>query len=624
MHTFSAEKTATLISGLKNYYLLSIVAAMLLSVIISHFISRHIVSHLEELNYYISELTKNNFKFKGKLNLRHSSTEIRMIYQEFRNMVAQLFIWEKQRDKAIRIASENENKYRELSDLLPQSVYETDELGNFTYVNKAWFKNFRFSQEDIAQGLNLIETLMSEKGNNELLGNVKIENSDYVATRKDGTKFPASVFSDKIIKKGKVVGHRGVIVNVTRRNQFISMLINEKNKAKVSDKHKSSFLASMSHEIRTPMNSIIGFSNLLIDENLDEGQKKMFARYIKSSGEMLLNLIDDILDIAKIEAGELKIKQKECNVYDIVSEVFTSFMDIKNRTGKTHIKLELDLPENKNVVVKTDPFRLKQVISNIVGNAIKFTDEGFVKLGYQINKAQHVQFYVRDTGPGLSDTDQKIIFSQYKRTENSEDRNISGTGLGLNISKNLIDLLGGKMWVESVLEEGTVFKFTLPYFKIELPKTQQKTIISEENGFNWIGKTILVSEDDDSSFHFIKELLNRTQAEIIRAEDGKKCTDLIQQGKHVDLILMDIHMPIIDGYMATRKIKRINKNIPIIAQTAYAMEGDKEKSVTAGCDDYITKPLTPEKLLNKINKYLGKDANTAKRNNVTDNKNLLP
>lgn len=593
----------SLLRELNFYYAVFMIIAMIVAILVSFFISKHVVNHLELLTRYISQLTKNNFNYTEKLNLKNSASEISHIYREFRNMLSQLRVRERQRDKALADAEDNERRYRLLADMLPQSIYETDELGNFSYVNKAWYRNFGYTAEDINQGLNLIETVISESSD-DILGNTRLENSNFVAIRKDGSRFPASVYSDKILANNKIIGRRGIIIDVTQHNIYIHSLKKETFKAQTSDKLKSSFLANMSHEIRTPMNSIIGFSNLLTSDEITEIQKKDFLNYIRSSGEMLLNLIDDIIDIAKIEAGELKITKKELNLGNLFNELYKTFSEIKNKSGKSHINLLLIKDSVFDLSFKTDPFRLRQILTNLVNNAIKFTDEGTVEFGFRVKDERNIEFFVKDTGMGLSKEELGIIFERFKRTYSSEEKNIVGTGLGLAISKNLVEIMGGEMWVDSSLKVGTTFYFTLPYLKSV--KIETKNDINQESvsSFLWKDKTILVVEDDDQSYYFLKELLKRTGATIIRAANGIEALEICRSDMKLDLVLMDIQMPKISGYEATREIKRIRKILPVIAQTAYAMAGDREKSIKAGCDDYIAKPLNIESLLPKINQFI--------------------
>ncbi len=583
---------------------------------LSLYLSRFLSNHLVQLTNYISQLSTNNFNYNAKLNLRKSSTEIKEIYKEFRNMVAQLRIREKQRDIALATATDNERRYRELADLLPQSIFETDRLGNLVYVNKAWYNAFGFTRGDLAEGLNLIEILQTNT-NNRLIGLDKIENSDYEAIRKNSTKFPALVYSDTIQKENKIIGRRGIIIDATLRNRYIETLQKETVRAVASDKHKSSFLANMSHEIRTPMNSIIGFSNLLSQNEIPENQKNEFIQYIQSSGQILLNLIDDIIDIAKIEAGEIKIKHSKCYPAKLINELCMTFEGYKSSIGKEKIKLQTSLPE-KEIVCNTDPFRLKQILSNLISNAIKFTHEGYVSITLKLKNDRFLELSVEDTGVGLTKEQLHVVFNRFKRADIQEDKNVKGTGLGLSISKNLVELLGGQMWVSSIPQEGTRFWFQLPYECIleKSNSTSSGQENSKDQKYNWNHHTFLIAEDDDNSYAYLKELLQKTKVRLVRAVNGKEVVEAVKFSEDIDIVLMDIQMPYKNGYDATKEIKAIRPKLPVIAQTSFAMEGDKEKSIIAGCDDYITKPLNPENLFAKIQQFL--PFNTTKASKKTE------
>ena len=600
----SASIQQSLIKRLNLFYIGYLGLIIALSILAGFVISKHIVSHLEKLTKYISSLTKNKFNHQNTtIDLKNSASEITEIYKEFRNMLAQIHNWEKQHDVVLKNAEENKRRYQELADMLPQSIFETDIRGNFTYVNKAWFKTFRYSGSDLKTGINLMETLVSET-NADILGNEKLEDSTFIAIRKDNSQFEASVYSDNIVKEGKITGKRGIIIDISDKIRYIKELKDETSKAQTSDQLKSSFLANMSHEIRTPMNSIIGFSNLLASEEVPEDQKKEFVHYIQSSGEILLNLVDDIIDIAKIEAGELKIVKKECNVTGLLFELRNTFNEVKNRINKQLLDIVLILDaKNQNLMVKTDPFRLRQILSNLIGNAIKFTDQGTIEFGYKVVSQEKLEFFVKDTGVGLTREELDIIFDRFKRSPNSEEKNIIGTGLGLTISKNLVELLGGEMWVDSSPGNGTTFFFTLPYLKItkSLPDYSEESF---EQDYNWKGKTFLIVEDDINSMSFLTEVLKKTDAVILQASSGDKAIELCLQSDSVDLVIMDIQMPGMDGLEATRVLKQINPRLPIIAQTAFAMAGDRERITQAGCDDYLAKPIDSKQLLPKINNLL--------------------
>jgi PAS domain S-box-containing protein len=601
----SSLSQKALINKLNIFYLVSLLLIVGMAIVFSYKASRHIVSHLELLTNYISLLAKNHLDSDHSIDLHNSAKEIKQIYREFRNLLSQLKIWEKQRDRALQTAEDNQQRYRELADLLPQSVFETDSYGNYTYANKAWYKAFGFTPENLSEGLNLIETLISESNQEDILGQQKLENSNFTALRKNGSKFPASVYTDNIVRNGKIAGRRGIIIDITDRINYIRTLQQETNKAKTSDELKSSYLANMSHEIRTPMNSIIGFSNLLASDQIPDVQKKDFTRYIRTSSEVLLNLVDDIIDMAKIEAGELKIVKKDCELKALGAELMTTSSEILKRFNKQNLQLNF-YPDSTTpeVFLKTDPLRLRQIFVNLISNAIKFTERGTIDFGYTLHDDTLIEFYVKDTGPGLSREELDMIFERFKRAKRSEENNIVGTGLGLAISKNLVKLLGGEMWVDSTQGIGTTFLFTLPYLKPTVIHTEPKDQYQAESEYIWRGKTILIVEDDLNSFKFLHALLKKTHAEIIHASTGKKAVDIIRSSNLVDLVVMDIMLPEMDGFEATKLIKKMNPQLPVIAQTAYAMAGDKEKMQKAGCDDYIPKPLDLKQAMSIMNRYL--------------------
>jgi PAS domain S-box-containing protein len=593
-----------LMQRLTIFYILSLIAIIGLAIVFSYAAARYTLSNLEALTNYISVLSRTRQEYTNPIDLHNSAREIKQIYREFRNLLSQLKIWEKQRDKALQSAEDTQQRYQELADMLPQSVFETDILGNYTYVNKAWYKAFGYLPRDLEEGLNLIETLNPESESEKILGQERIENSSFQAIRKDGKRFPVSVYTDNIVKDGILAGRRGLIVDMTDRVNYIKSLQQETSKARNSDELKSSFLANMSHEIRTPMNSIIGFSNLLASEHIPDVQKKDFVNYIRTSSEILLNLVDDIIDIAKIEAGELKIIKKECEIYTLGRELLTMSEESKKKFNKQNLALEFRPdPLHQELYLKTDAFRLRQILINLINNAIKFTEKGSVEFGFTVKDDRFIEFYVNDTGVGLSRNELDIIFERFKRARRSEEKNIVGTGLGLAISKNLVQLLGGEMWVDSTPGTGTRFLFTVPYLRVtHLPAETYS--LSEETDYNWTGTGILIVEDDPASISFLKEVFRKTRAKVFHAASGVEAVSLFRQNENIDLVIMDIQLPEMDGYEATRIIKSINRNIPVIAQTAFAMSGDREKMTRAGFDDYLTKPLNIEQLLARAHHWL--------------------
>jgi signal transduction histidine kinase/CheY-like chemotaxis protein len=374
-----------------------------------------------------------------------------------------------------------------------------------------------------------------------------------------------------------------------------------KNKAEESDRLKSNFLANMSHEIRTPMNAITGFSQMLEYENLPKEKRKEYIRLIGEGCSNLTILIDDIIDFAKIESGEVKIEKKEFNPHPMLEYLYDYYTNEIIKRGKENLHLTY-ANENKDndITIYTDQEKLKQILSTLLDNAIKFTEKGRIEFGFILSLKNQIEFYVRDTGIGIEEKKQSIIFERFRQVDEGTTRKYGGAGIGLSISKSLVEMLDGKIWVESTLGKGATFYVNMPH------KSKGKTLeFIQPEQFKWKGKLILVAEDKKINFEIIKESVNGTQAEVIWAKNGKEAIDLVQENPKIDLILMDIQMPVMDGLEATRKIKQIRATLPVIAQTAYALPQDSFKCIDAGCDDYIAKPIPLDEFLKKINKYIG-------------------
>jgi len=396
--------------------------------------------------------------------------------------------------------------------------------------------------------------------------------------------------------------------NITRRKIIEENLRSAKEKIEESDKLKTAFLSNLSHEVRTPMNAIIGFSELLMNSNISAEQKEKYLIHITNSGNVLLNLIDDIIDVAKIQSGQLSIKKTRMDINHLLFEIFSSYVQLCKSKKGDDVELILNQTDKASTLkIYTDPLRLRQIFTNLLSNALKFTDKGYIEFGYIYDESSDVKpitFYVKDTGIGLSSKHKDLIFDRFFKIEDDNLRLYRGAGLGLSIAKSLVNLLGGEIWVESEQGQGSVFYFTIPNTDCQ-KSTSNESVVNEIIDFeNWKSKHILIAEDEDINFIFIEELLNKYNLNIIRAKNGLEAVEYVQSNKEVDLILMDIKMPMMDGYKATELIKGISNKIPIVAQTAYALAGEKEKILDAGCDDYIAKPIKQSNLVKILAKYL--------------------
>ncbi|PKP32291.1 MAG: hypothetical protein CVT99_06020 [Bacteroidetes bacterium HGW-Bacteroidetes-16] len=520
-------------------------------------------------------------------------------------------------------AEESEQRFKSLIENAPDGVVIINESGKFVYVSPNAARLFGYNinevighsgdeythPDDLPLIYKTIETILNDPLQKPTL--------NYRFRRKNGeyrwieTTF-TNLLSDKAIN--------GIILNftdVTERRQILEDLVTAKEKAEESDRLKSAFLSNMSHEIRTPMNGILGFTELLLEPDLNSEEKDRYIKIVHKSGQRMLNTVTDIVEISKIEAGLVQLNFTETNVNGKMEELFRFF---KPEADKKGIKLSLTtlLPEALNNTT-TDQNKLYSILTNLIKNAIKYTDEGTIEFGCKTVPSVHepmVRFYVKDTGIGIPKHRQEAIFDRFIQADITDARAFQGSGLGLAISKSYVEMLGGSIWVESIPDgksggKGSTFYFTLPLSKY----AKEKTVVLNEIPFD-IEKNkamaamrslkIMIAEDDETSRNYISLIINDFNAKILEARTGIETVELCRNTKDLDLILMDIRMPGLNGYEATRLIREFNKEVIIIAQTAFALSGDREKAIEAGCNDYISKPINKNKLLALVQKYFGK------------------
>ena len=384
-------------------------------------------------------------------------------------------------------------------------------------------------------------------------------------------------------------------------------LILAKEQAEESDRLKSAFLANMSHEIRTPMNGILGFSNLLKEPGLTGDQQQEYIRIIEKSGARMLNIINDIVDISKIEAGLMKLESKETNINEQIEYIYSFFKPEMESKG---LKLFIHNPlPTKEATITTDREKVYAILTNLVKNAIKYTEKGKIEIGYD-KKDEYLEFYVRDTGIGIPKDRQVAIFQRFVQADIEDRKALQGAGLGLAITKSYVEMCGGKIWVDSEEGIGSTFYFTLPYNA----EQQEKNMIGN-SGLSASGNhdnptvsglKILIAEDDEASEMLMTIAVKAFSEEILIVKAGAEAVEICHENPDIDLILMDIQMPQMGGYEATQKIRLFNKNVIIVAQTAFALAGDREKAIAAGCNDYLPKPINKNALHALIQKYFGK------------------
>ncbi|MCF8303894.1 MAG: PAS domain S-box protein [Bacteroidales bacterium] len=514
--------------------------------------------------------------------------------------------------KAYRALKESEEHFRTFTEFAPIAIMIYSK-NKWIYANKYAQDLTGYTSEEFLK-MNYwdivhpdYKQLIKERGSARLDGrNSEVENHyEFKILHKNGSEIWVDFRAEPIEYHGQIA----VLISaqdITQRKKMEQDLVDAKNKAIESDRLKSAFLATMSHELRTPLNAIIGFSDLLKDgENGEELRE--YAETINTNGVHLLNLIQDIFDLSIIESGKINIISKTVNVHNIMDEIWDILAAELKNFKKEHLHVYTNLPE-KNIEITSDPYRLKQIMLNLLKNALKFTHEGFVEYGYKQAGEHALQLYVKDSGIGVPEDKREVIFERFRQLDDSHTRKYEGTGLGLSISKELAELLGGEINVESEEGKGSIFYFTLPFQFRKITKSLKSgksSMTANNKETNHLeGKTILIVEDDLSSYALLKTILKVNNANALWATQGSKAIELCHSNDNIDLVLMDIKLPDISGFEATRKIKEICPNIPIIAQTAYAMSGDREKALEEGCDDYISKPIKKDHLMMILQKHL--------------------
>jgi PAS domain S-box-containing protein len=402
-----------------------------------------------------------------------------------------------------------------------------------------------------------------------------------------------------VSENGKVIKVGGSFQDITYRKRIEADLVAAKEKAEESDRLKTAFLNNISHEIRTPMNAIVGFSTLLTDADLTDNSKDSFVNTIIQSSNQLLAIINDIVDISNVEAGIIKLSLEPVMINDILrrqGEVFS----LNANEKEINLHITLPLPDN-DTVISTDKTKLTQVLTNLLNNAFKFTTEGTIECGYKINN-QFIEFYVSDTGIGIPEDQIARVFDRFYQVDYQLSRIYQGTGIGLSICKAYVELMGGKIWVESEPGKGTVFHFTLPYNN-STEKISEVVVRKEASLFR--GEYhILVAEDDELNLTLLKKYLLVPGLKAKFVTNGQEAVSYCTSGEQIDLVLLDLKMPVINGFEAARIIRNHLPEVPIIAQTAYAIPEDRERALSAGCIDLITKPFRRESLLIKIKEHL--------------------
>jgi PAS domain S-box-containing protein len=490
----------------------------------------------------------------------------------------------------------------------PVGIVITDSDGNIQYVNPGFEKTTGYSFGEI-EGKNP-RILKSGYHSNELytdLWNTILSGRDWTGELKNKTKngelyWEKLVISPILNTDGEISNFVSIRENVTERKKMVEDLVTAKEKAEESDRLKSAFLANISHEIRTPMNGIMGFAEILKQPGLTSQKKLKFLDIIENSGKRMLDTVNDLIDISRIETGQVQLHISEVDLKEQLDNLFEFFLPQAAQKGLVFTMPELSpaIPD----VIKTDRSKLDSILTNLIKNAIKFTDNGKIEVGCNL-KDHFLEFFVKDTGIGVPRNRQEDIFNRFVQADAEDVKAFQGSGLGLSISRAYAELLGGDIWVESQEGNGSTFYFTilLTGNKTHAGGRNRRKRIQNKGIPDLKGKKILVAEDDLYCMEMIVYLLKKTGAKVLKAKDGRESVEEFKNGS-VDLVLLDIQMPELNGYEVLYKIRLVNPEIPVIAQTAYVMADDIKKFKETGFTDYLTKPIGQDKLYNLLNKYL--------------------
>jgi len=506
--------------------------------------------------------------------------------------------------------AEERIKYlKEFNELIINSMSKgllvEDKEGRIIFTNPALQELTGYNNEELLNMhwrdliSNEIEPEIPEK-----IQNKKVKETESVEIKiksKSGTSIPVYLTLNSVERNQKFDGSIVSFTDIRQLKQKEEELKRAKEKAEESDRLKSEFLANMSHEIRTPMNGIMGFSRLLKQEGPVDDAWEHYIDIIYQSSNQLLRVINDIVDFSKIQAGQYEIEQNTIHLNALMEELKELFDEEKKTMNKEKIEIILSIPEKQeDKVIIADHGKIKQIFSNLIINSLKFTLKGKIEIGFFIEN-DFVNFFVSDTGIGIAEEDQSIIFERFRQVDSSSSRNYGGTGLGLTICKTLVELMDGDITLYSEENKGTTFYFKIPFVEKTMDTRREEQESKEK--LHWKNKTVLIVEDDHTSFLYFKNLFEPTSINILHAENAGKAWKLFYNEK-IDLILMDIRLEGENGLDLTQRIREINKSIPIIAQTAYALSDDRKKCLEAGCDDYITKPIETEDLFEKMNRFI--------------------
>lgn len=509
---------------------------------------------------------------------------------------------------------ESKRDFEELLQNIPTGVYRIraaeNKVSKFEFVSNRFTEIVESSIEDLYDNLMNAYNKVEEEDLKALFQMEECAKSNLSIIEwvgriytSHGLKWLSIKSTPKLQQNGDIIWN-GIVNDITlekqieeQRKSIQNELLNAKEKAEESDRLKTAFLNNMSHEIRTPLNGIVGFTDFMTLPDISQEERMYYSRIIHQNCNQLTSIIDDIIKISTIEAGQEVIREKKININETLNHLYAQF-NIRIDSPDVIFNYKTSLKDEKAEIL-TDATKVIQVLSNLISNAIKFTSKGSIEFGYELIENK-LQFYVRDSGIGIESKYHDLIFERFRQVKTHSGKVYGGNGLGLAISKAYVELLGGKIWLRSILGIGTTFYFTLPYTPVKKDytlKSSTKPIRLDKS------TTILIVEDEFSNYVLIEKILERIAVKSIHCMNGINAIEEVRGNPDIKLVLMDMKMPEMDGFEATQQIKAIRKDLPIIAQTAYTLDSDINKAINAGCSEVLVKPYKSNDLLEIILKY---------------------
>jgi PAS domain S-box-containing protein len=544
---------------------------------------------------------------KKNKELRDKNLEIEEINTKLQNTIEEL---KEQKNLITREYHESDKFLNNLIQSAEDAIAFYDKDWNLKYANPAFYSIIGYDRESY-QSTEVTDIIHPDDSDYiekrvEALKEKGIFNSEVQLKHKDGHFITLSTRSVAVRDDaGEILGSLTISRDITKFKQIYEDLLKANLEAETSNRLKTSFLANISHEIRTPLNSVIGFSNLLLSNDISKEMKEEYVEHINHNSEKLLQIIGDIIDLSRLESAQIEISYEETSISEIVNEVVEEARkEIKRNEKSIILNVQNQFQDNSDLIF-TDRIWLKRVLSHIMDNAVKFTLDGSILFSY-LKENEDLVFSVKDTGIGIGKENLINIFEEFRQEIEGHHRPFEGLGIGLTLAKEVIDRMGGKISVESEKGIGSEFRFSIPYRPAGSTKTRVKSLVNEQgdNLLNWSSKKCLIVDDNKDVLIYLNRILTDTRIEVLTARSGLEAIKIIKEVPDLDIIILDMQMPEMNGIEVTKEIRKINKNIPIIAQTAFIFEDDKDIILQAGCDACLIKPIRKEHLLTMMSSFL--------------------